>query len=89
MNNKINEQVQIIITLIIIILIKHIEFEEVLITSYLIKEEEDSNILPLILLCLQYNKKINKLKRLNRSISNYWFNEIYLNIQDFKFKRHF
>ena len=45
--------------------------------------------MPLILLYLQYNKEINELRKLNRSISQYWFNEICLNIRDFKFKRHF
>ncbi|CAB4490128.1 unnamed protein product [Rhizophagus irregularis] len=90
MNNEINEQIQIIILIIIIILIKHIEFEEILFASYSIEQEEDDfNILPLILLYSQYNEEINELRRLNRAVSNYWFNEIYLNMQDFKFKRHF
>jgi len=92
MNNEINElQLQIIILVIIIILIKHIELEEVLIASYsaIEQEEEDFNILPLILLYSQHNEEIIELRRLNRSISQYWFNEICLNMQDFEFKRHF
>jgi hypothetical protein len=85
-----------IFILIIIILIKYNEFEENLIATYQTEqeeEEEDSNILPLNLLYLQLNRiEINKcinLRRLNRSISHYWFNEICLNMQDFEFKRHF
>ena len=95
MNNEISEinkiQTQIIILIIIIILIKHIELEEALITPYLAieQEEEDLNILPLILLCSQHNEEIIGLRKLNRSISQYWFNEICLNMQDFEFKRHF
>ncbi|GES88804.1 protein ANTAGONIST OF LIKE HETEROCHROMATIN PROTEIN 1-like [Rhizophagus clarus] len=74
--NDINEIQTIIILIIIIILIKHIELEELLITSYSIEqEEEDFNLLPLILLYLQHNKEINELRKLNRLISNYWFNE--------------
>jgi hypothetical protein len=90
MNNEINEQIQIIILITIIILIKHIELEEVLIASYSIEQEDDDfNILPLILLYSQHNEEINELRRLNRVVSNYWFNEICLNMQDFEFKRHF
>ncbi|GES79056.1 putative nuclease HARBI1 [Rhizophagus clarus] len=88
--NDINEIQTIIILIIIIILIKHIELEELLIASYSIEqEEEDFNILPLILLYSQHNKEINELRKLNRLISNYWFNEVCLNMQDFEFKRHF
>ena len=46
-------------------------------------------MLPLILLYSQYNKEINELRRLNRVVFNYWFNEICLNMQDFEFKRYF
>ena len=46
-------------------------------------------MLPLILLYSQHNEEINELKRLNRVVSNYWFNKICLNMQDFEFKRHF
>jgi hypothetical protein len=95
MNNEIQIQISIITLMIIIILIKYNEFEETLITSYQVEqeEEEDSNILPLSLLYLQFNRietneHIN-LRKLNRSISQYWFNEICLNMQDFEFKRHF
>ncbi|GES92929.1 protein ANTAGONIST OF LIKE HETEROCHROMATIN PROTEIN 1-like [Rhizophagus clarus] len=88
--NDINEIQTIIILIIIIILIKHIELEELLIASYSIEqEEEDFNILPLNLLYSQHNKEINELKKLNKLISNYWFNEICLNMQAFEFKRHF
>ncbi|GES75821.1 putative nuclease HARBI1 [Rhizophagus clarus] len=88
--NDINEIQTIIILIIIIILIKHIELEELLIAFYSIEqEEEDFNILPLILLYSQHNKEINELRKLNRLISNYWFNEVCLNMQDFEFKRHF
>ena len=96
MNNEI--QISIIIIIIIIILIKYNEFEETLITSCQVeqeeqKEEEDSNILPLSLLYLHLNRIRTKecidLRKLNRSISQYWFNEICLNLPDFEFKRHF
>jgi hypothetical protein len=90
MNNEI--QSQIIILIIIVILIKHFEFEEALITSYSTEqeEEEDPNILPLTLLNLQLNKEeIIRLKRLNRLISQHWFNEICLKMPDCEFKRHF
>ena len=92
MSNEI--QISIIMLMIIIILIKYNEFEETLITSYQVEqEEEDFNILPLSLLYLQLNRiEINEcinLRKLNRSISQYWFNEICLNMQDFEFKRHF
>jgi hypothetical protein len=95
MNNEIQIQISIITLMIIIILIKYNEFEETLITSYQVEqeEEEDSNILPLSLLYLQFNRiETNEhidLRKLNRSISQYWFNEICLNMQDFEFKRHF
>src|SRR5437763_16698325 len=92
MNNEIQSQ---IIILIVVILIKHFEFEETLIASYLTEqeeeEEENSNSLLLSLLNLkQLNREetIN-LRRLSRSISQYWFNEICLNMPDFEFKRHF
>ncbi|GES92551.1 putative nuclease HARBI1 [Rhizophagus clarus] len=63
---------------------------KLLIASYSIEqEEEDFNILPLILLYSQHNKEINELRKLNRLISNYWFNEVCLNMQDFEFKKHF
>jgi hypothetical protein len=88
MDNEI--QIQIIIIIIIIVLIKHIELEEVLIASHSTEQEEASDILPLILLYSQFNKtEINELRRLNRTVSQYWFNEICLNMQDFEFKRHF
>ena len=95
MSNEI--QISIIMIMIIIILIKYNEFEETLITTYQVEqeqeEEEDSNILPLSLLYLQLNRiEINEcidLRKLNRSISQYWFNEICLNMPDFEFKRHF
>jgi hypothetical protein len=95
MNNEINEIQNLIIILIIILLIKYnIELEETLNISYQIEqEEEDSNVLPLVLLYLQHNRmEINEsinLKTLNRSISKYWFNQICLNMPDFEFKRHF
>jgi hypothetical protein len=95
MNNEIQIQISIITLMIIIILIKYNEFEETLITSYQVEqeEEEDSNILPLSLLYLQFNRiETNEhidLRKLNRSISQYWFNEICLNMQDFEFKRYF
>src|SRR5436305_1898808 len=86
-------QRQIIILIIIIILIKYFEFEEALIASYSIEqeeEEENSNGLFFNLINLQLNREeINNLKRLNRLISQYWFNEICLNMPDFEFKRHF
>jgi len=86
-------QRQIIILIIIIILIKHFEFEEALIASYSTEqeeEEENSNGLFFNLINLQLNREeINNLKRLNRLISQYWFNEICLNMPDFEFKRHF
>lgn len=86
-------QRQIIILIIIIILIKYFEFEEALIASYSIEqeeEEENSNGLFFNLINLQLNREeINDLKRLNRLISQYWFNEICLNMPDFEFKRHF
>jgi len=90
MNNE--TQIQIIILIIIIILIKHFEFEQSLFASYSTEqeEEEDSNVLFLNLLNLQLNREeITNLKKLNRLISQYWFNEICLNMQDFEFKRHF
>ena len=94
MNNEI--QSQIIILIIIIILIKHFELEEALITSYLIvqeeeeEKEEDSSILLLNLLDSQFNREeIINLRRINRLISQCWFNEICLNMPDFEFKRHF
>src|SRR5688572_6426357 len=90
-----NETEILIIILIIIILIKYNELEESLNTSYQIdQEEENYNILPISLLYLQQlnrieiNERIN-LRKLNRTISQYWFNEICLNMQDFEFKRHF
>lgn len=96
MSNEIQIQTSIITLIIIIILIKYNEFEKTLITtSYQVEqeEEEDSNILPLSLLYLQLNRmETNEyidLRKLNRSISQYWFNEICLNMQDFEFKRHF
>ena len=95
MSNEIQIQTSIITLIIIIILIKYNEFEETLITSYQVEqeEEEDSNILPLSLLYLQLNRmETNEyidLRKLNRSISQYWFNEICLNMQDFEFKRYF
>ena len=90
MNNEINElQIQIIIIIIIILYIKHIELEEILFASFSTEQEEDFNILPLILLYSQHTAEINELKKLSRSISQYWFNEICLNMQDFEFKRHF
>jgi hypothetical protein len=87
-------QRQIIILIIIIILIKHFEFEEALIASYSTEqeeeEEENSNGLFFNLINLQLNREeINNLKKLNRLISQYWFNEICLNMPDFEFKRHF
>ena len=89
MNNE--TQIQIIILIIIIILIKHFEFEQSLFASYSTEqEEEDSNVLFLNLLNLQLNREeITNLKKLNRLISQYWFNEICLNMPDFEFKRHF
>ncbi|CAB5358981.1 unnamed protein product [Rhizophagus irregularis] len=92
-----NREFQIsICILIIIILIKYNEFEENLIATYQTEQEEEEenfNILPLNLLYLQLNRiEINEcinLRRLNRSISQYWFNEICLNMQDFEFKKHF
>jgi len=75
MNNE--TQIQIIILIIIIILIKHFEFEQSLFASYSTEqEEEDSNVLFLNLLNLQLNREeITNLKKLNRLISQYWFNE--------------
>ena len=82
-------QISIITLIIIVILIKYNEFEETLIASYQVEQEEqieedDSNILPLSLLYLHHNRiKINDcidLRKLNRSISQYWFNEICLNM---------
>ncbi|CAB5381727.1 unnamed protein product [Rhizophagus irregularis] len=77
-----NETEILIIILIIIILIKYNELEESLNTSYQIEqEEENSNILPISLLHLQQlnrieiNEHIN-LRKLNRTISQYLFNEI-------------
>jgi len=93
MNSEINEVQISIIILIIILLIKYNnELEETLNIFYQ-TEQEDSNILPLILLCLQHNRmEINEsidLRILNRSISKYWFDQICLNMPDFEFKRHF
>ena len=72
-------QISIIMLMIIIILIKYNEFEETLITSYQVEQEEqqeeDFNILPLSLLYLQFNRiETNEhidLRKLNRSISQY------------------
>lgn len=89
-----NETEILIIILIIIILIKYNELEESLNTYQIDQEEENYNILPISLLYLQQlnrieiNERIN-LRKLNRTISQYWFNEICLNMQDFEFKRHF
>jgi len=81
MSSKISEvQILISILIIIILLIKYNnELEETLNVFYQTEqEEEDSNILPLILLCLQHNRiEVNEsinLRILNRSISKYWFN---------------
>ena len=96
MSSKISEvQILISILIIIILLIKYNnELEETLNVFYQTEqEEEDSNILPLILLCLQHNRiEVNEsinLRILNRSISKYWFDQICLNMPDFEFKRHF
>ncbi|RGB32259.1 hypothetical protein C1646_763078 [Rhizophagus diaphanus] len=89
-----NETEILIIILIIIILIKYNKLEESLNTYQIDQEEENYNILPISLLYLQQlnrikiNERIN-LRKLNRTISQYWFNEICLNMQDFEFKRHF
>ena len=96
MSSEISEvQILISILIIIILLIKYNnELEETLNVFYQTEqEEEDSNILPLILLCLQHNRiEVNEsinLRILNRSISKYWFDQICLNMPDFEFKRHF
>ena len=95
MSSEINEVQISIIILIIILLIKYYnELEETLNISYQTEqEEEESNTLPLILLCLQHNRmEIDEsidLRILNRSISKYWFDQICLNMPDFEFKRHF
>jgi DDE superfamily endonuclease len=79
------------IILIIIILVKYNELEETLVITE--QENDNSSILPLSLLYLQFNRieinESNDLKKLNRSISQHWFNEICLNMPDFEFKRHF
>ena len=92
MNNEI--QISVVLLIIIIILIKYNELEETLTNFYQVDEqEEDSNFLLLSLLYLQLNRiETNEcidLKKLNRSISKYWFNKVCLNMQDVKFKRHF
>src|SRR6266480_2378482 len=96
MSSEISEvQILISILIIIILLIKYNnELEETLNVFYQTEqEEEDSNILPLILLCLQHNRiEVNEsinLRILNKSISKYWFDQICLNMPDFEFKRHF
>ena len=78
MSSEISEvQILISILIIIILLIKYNnELEETLNVFYQTEqEEEDSNILPLILLCLQHNRiEVNEsinLRILNRSISKY------------------
>ena len=91
MNNEIQSQ---IIILIVVILIKHFEFEETLIASYLTEQEEEEEYSNSLLLSLLNIKQLNRektinLRRLSRSISQYWFNEICLNMPDFEFKRHF
>ena len=73
-----NETEILIIILIIIILIKYNELEESLNTYQIDQEEENYNILPISLLYLQQlnrieiNERIN-LRKLNRTISQYWF----------------
>ena len=89
MNNEI-----VVLLIIIIILIKYNELEETLINFYQVdKQKEDSNFLLLSLLYLQLNRiETNEyidLKKLNRSISKYWFNKVCLNMQDVEFKRYF
>ena len=95
MSSEISEVQILIIILITILLIKYNnELEETLNVSHQTEQqEENSNILPLVLLCLQHNRiEINEsidLRILNRSISKYWFDQICLNMPDFEFKRHF
>ena len=72
-------QILTIITIIILLIKYNNELEETLNEFYQTEqEEEDNNILPLILLHLQYhqmelNESIN-LRIHNRLISKYWFN---------------
>src|ERR1043165_391076 len=98
MDNEIQQNFFLIISLIVIIIIKHNEFEETLITSYPTDltypiEQEENNILFLSLLCSQFHrievKECIDLRRISRSISQAWFYEICMNMQDFEFKRHF
>lgn len=98
MNNEIQQNFFSIISLIFIIIIKHNEFEETLIASYLTDstfpiEQEENNNLSLSLLYLQFHRtevsECIDLRRISRSISQLWFNEICVNMQDFEFKRHF
>jgi hypothetical protein len=91
MNNEIQSQ---IIILIVVILIKHFEFEETLIASFSTEQEEEEEDSNTLLLSLLNQEQLNReeainLRRLSRSISQYWFNEICLNMPDFEFKRHF
>lgn len=99
--NEVNDiQISIIIITIIIIFIKYNEFEETLTIFHQIEQEQEEekednyfDILSLSLLCLQLNRmeinECNDIKKLNRLLSQYWFNEICLNMPDIEFKRHF
>ena len=98
MNSEIQQNFFSIISLIIIIIIKHNEFEETLIAPYLTDstyptEQEENNNLSLSLLYLQFHRievsECIDLRRISRSISQLWFHEICVNMQDFEFKRHF
>ena len=87
-----NNETEFLITmLIIIIIIRYNELEKVLSTFHQTEQHGDFNILPLLYLQLNEieTNECNDLRKLNRSVSQYWFNEIYLNMPDTEFKRHF
>ncbi len=95
MSSEFSEVQILTIIIIIILLIKYNnELEKTLNDFYQTEQEEDYfNIMPLILLYLQYNQmEINEsinLRIHNRLISKYWFNQICLNMPNFEFKKHF
>jgi hypothetical protein len=86
-----NETEFLIVILIVIIIIRYNELDEALNAFHETEQDHDFNILPL--LYLQLNKietnECNNLRKLNKSVSQYWFNEICLNMPDIEFKRHF
>jgi hypothetical protein len=86
-----NETEFLIVILIVIIIIRYNELDETLNAFHETEQDHDFNILPLLYLQLNEieTNECNNLRRLNRSVSQYWFNEICLNMPDIEFKRHF